>query len=119
MKKFKKKTKAEKWQVIAKVKSPQPLFRDIGMTFVLSGFDLATRISYFTTLVKVFTNYILGKNKFHESCKGSRTRTLLSLKPEKKYQIIWRCHSFKRIINDFQHYFLSTLNLMKLKMTNY
>ena len=75
MKKLKKKkTKAEKWQAIAKVKSPQPLFRDIGMTFFLSWFDLTTRGSYFTILVKVFTNHILGKNKFHESYKGSRTK---------------------------------------------
>ena len=57
---------------ISKLKGDTPI---CSVGWVLS-FDLMTCDSYFTILVKVFTNHILAENThiFHESCKVRRTQ---------------------------------------------
>ena len=42
------------------------------------------RDSYFTILVKVFMNYVLLENTFHESNRMNRTQDMV-LKPVNKY----------------------------------
>ena len=54
----------------------------------LTGFNLTTQDSYFTTLVEVFTNHNLAKNTYFMNHIEQAELKIMVLKPTKKYQII-------------------------------
>ena len=54
-------------------------------------------------LVEVFSNHILGENKFQEWYMGWAKYKIMVSNPANMYQIIWQCHKLKKIvIDDFQ-----------------
>ena len=69
-----------------------------------TGFNLMTHDSYFTILVKVFTNHILAENSCFTIWIEWTEHKIIVLKPANKYQIIWNCHNFKIIFMDNFHH---------------
>ena len=70
-------------------------------SMLISGFDLATRDSYFTILV----DRNLAENTYFTNHMEWTEHRIMVLKPANKYQIIWHCHNLKNtLINNFQHH---------------
>ena len=71
---------------------------------IVTGFDLTTRDSYFTILVKVLTNHILAENTYFTNHIELTEHKIIVLIPANRYQIIRQFRNFKNIlIDDYQY----------------
>ena len=75
---------------------------NIGITaqifLVASGFDLATRDSYFTIQSEVFSNHILAEHMYFTSHREWTDHKNMFLKPAIKCQINWQSHISSNIL---------------------
>ena len=91
-----------------------------------AGFDLTIRDPYFSILIDVFTNHIVGENLYFSNHMKWTEQKIMGFKPANKYRIIQRFLFLKNIlIDDFQHHpFLYWANFLKIsfftvsKLTN-
>ena len=91
-----------------------------------TGFDLTTHDAYFTILVEVFTNRILGKDTYFMNRIEWTYHTIMVWKQGRKYQIIPHWHNFKTFLSKistityffikqkfFRHFFRNRNNKLK------
>ena len=84
-------------------------------SYLATEFGLtATRDSYFTILIVVFTNHILTEYTYFTNRIERTEHSIMVLILSNKYQIILQCYYFKNIIADDHPFFFS-----KSKITNW